>query len=80
MGVACQWDAHCHQPVADPFWNGFKLGDEICVDGEANTGLPGFISCLATPEESVAPTSARFPVAVRRVSLSGAMSALYVEG
>ena len=46
VGVACHWDAHGHQPVADPFWNDFKLGDENCADGEANTGLPGFIGCL----------------------------------
>jgi len=46
VGVACQWDAHGHQPVVDPFWKGFKLGDENCADGEANIGLPGFIGCF----------------------------------
>ena len=59
VGVACQRDAHGHQPVADPFWKGFKLGDENCADGEANTRLTGFIGCLATPEESVASTDLR---------------------
>ena len=59
VGVACQWDVHGHRPVADPFWKGFKFGDENCADGEANTGLPGFIGCPATPEESVASTDLR---------------------
>ena len=53
VGVACQWDAHGHQPVVGHFWKGFKLGDENSADGEANTGLPGFIGCLATSKESV---------------------------
>ena len=59
VGVASHWDAHCHQPVDDPFWKGFMLGNENCADGEASTGLPGFIGCLATPEESAVSTDLR---------------------
>ena len=51
VGAAPQWDAHGHQPVVDPFRKGFELGDENCGDGEAITGLPGFIGCLATQKK-----------------------------
>ena len=61
VDVACQWDAHGHQPVVDPFWKGSKLGDEKCVRmaKPAPASLGSSAALIATPEESVASTNLR---------------------